>query len=205
MGETRLPVLFSSILVLVMIIFDMALRINAFVLPASILCLLNILSTNLLPKNYTAVMVNVWTFSHKSLLVLSYTIFGLAFILGFFYLIGQFLLKKAKKGSVLEEIPPLETISTINIAVIFSGVVLFTTGIVIGYLYGRQVFNPGWRLDIVVILSALVWVVYVVTLVSSLFPGIKGKRIALGSVLGFMILYATLFASELFSKVHTFR
>ncbi len=204
-GETRLPILFSSILILIMIAFDIALGINAFILPSAVLCMLNILSTTVLPKNYTAIDINIWTFGHKSLLVLSYTIFGLAFILGFFYLLGQHILKITRKGTALDELPPLETISKINFLVMLSGTLLFTSGIVLGYLYARQVVSSGWRLDITVILTALVWFIYILTLVSTLLPGLKGKRIAFGSVIGFLALYSTLVASELFSKFHSFK
>ena len=106
---------------------------------------------------------------------------------------------------MINELPPLEVISRLNFILILSGLILFTTGIIVGYLYARGQDRPAWRLDIVVILAAISWVFYIVALISTLFPGFRAKRLALGSVAGFLILYFTMIASELFSKFHTFK
>lgn len=202
--ETRLAILFSGLLVIIMLFMDILLRVSAFILPASILCVLNILSAILLPNNYTNVDANIFTLSHRSFLVLSYSIFGISFILGLFFLLGQYVLKM-KKGSIIGELPPLGTISKLNTFVILAGLLVFTSGIVTGYLYARRtVSTPGWRLDIMVILAALSWLIYLVTFISIFLPGFKEKRLAIGSVIGFLILYSAIFVSGL-SIFHTFK
>jgi ABC-type uncharacterized transport system permease subunit len=136
----------------------------------------------------------------------SYAAFAIAFASGVVYLVAQRQLKKHGPSPVLGLMPALETTARINVRSIAAGVVLLAAGLVVGYLYARDLYpgQRGWRLDPKVFLTTITVVVYAVILGLSRRPSFKGRRTALASVAGFVLVLVTFWASIFWSGFHSF-
>jgi ABC-type uncharacterized transport system permease subunit len=102
--------------------------------------------------------------------------------------------------------PSLETVARLNVRSIAAGVALLAGGIVVGYFYARQFYQRQFdRLDPKIILSCATLAAYLVLLALSRRPSFRGRRTALGSVLGFFLVLANFWASIFWSDLHRYR
>ncbi len=149
----------------------------------------------------------VWTSLHVFTALGAYGAFALGFVSSILFLIAQRQLKDHAAASILGMIPSLETVSRINRRSIATGVVLLAGGLIVGYLQARQMLGkvPTWRNDPKIYLTTLTLAAYVAVLVLSGRPTFKGRRTALASAMGFVLVMATFWASVFWSDFHRFR
>ncbi|HLH27931.1 MAG TPA: cytochrome c biogenesis protein CcsA, partial [Acidimicrobiales bacterium] len=102
--------------------------------------------------------------------------------------------------------PSLETVARVNRRSIAAGVVLLAGGLIVGYLQARHVYGleRWWRNDPKIYLTTLTLAAYVAILVLSFRPTFKGRRTALASAAGFLLVMATFWASVFWSDFHRF-
>jgi ABC-type transport system involved in cytochrome c biogenesis permease subunit len=150
---------------------------------------------------------SVWTGVHVVIALGSYGAFALAFVSGIVYLVGQRRLKDHAVSPLLGLIPSLETVGRLTVHSVAVGVVLLVAGLLVGYLHARNVYagTSGWRVDPKIILTTLTVVAYGVVLALSGRPAFKGRRTAIYSVAGFLLVMATFWASVFWSDFHRFR
>jgi ABC-type uncharacterized transport system permease subunit len=140
---------------------------------------------------------------HVLVTLLSYGSFALAFISGALFLVQQRRLKTHAQSSVLTLMPSLETARKITTRALAAGVLLMTAGIVVGYLYGRSRSHhlpEGWRVDAKVWSATLSWALYVAVFALSF----KGRRTAIASVAGFVVVMALFWIAAFYSNFHRF-
>jgi ABC-type transport system involved in cytochrome c biogenesis permease subunit len=148
---------------------------------------------------------SIWTALHVMVALGSYGAFGLAFVAGVLFLIEHHQLKHHSTGSMLGLMPALETVGRLNVRALAVGVVLLLAGLLVGYFQAREVYNRQFeRLDPKIILTTLTFAAYLAILVMSGRPAFKGRRTALGSVLGFFLLMTNFWASVFWSTMHRF-
>jgi ABC-type transport system involved in cytochrome c biogenesis permease subunit len=180
-------------------------------LPLSLLTALLALSLTLTPPpppappdgaNLSSVRIAV----HVAVALASYAAFAMAFASGIVYLVSQRLLKKHGPSPVFGLMPPLETTARVNVRSIAAGVVLLAIGLVVGYLYAREIYagQRVWRLDPKVFLTTITVLAYAAVLGLSRRPRFKGRRTALASVAGFVLVLATFWANVFWSRFHSF-
>ncbi len=148
---------------------------------------------------------SAWTALHVLVALASYGAFALAFVAGVLFLIEHHRLKHHSRGSILGLMPSLETVGRLNVRALAAGVVLLLAGLLVGYFQAREVYDRKFeRLDPKIILTTLTFAAYLAVLLLSGRPSFKGRRTALGSVLGFFLLMANFWASVFWSTMHRF-
>jgi len=149
---------------------------------------------------------SLWTSLHVSTALGAYGAFAIAFVSSILYLIAQRQLKDHTAASMLGLTPPLETVARINRRSIAAGVALLAGVLVVCYLQARHVYGVEhwWRNDPKIYLTTLTLAAYIAILVLSGRPFFKGRRTALASAAGFLLVMATFWASVFWSDFHRF-
>ena len=149
---------------------------------------------------------SAWIALHIFTALGGYLAFAVAFVTGILYLVAQRQLKDRTLPSTLGLMPPLQTLARLNLRSMAAGAILMAGGILVGYAQARVVYNRDFdRLDAKIILSTFTFVAYVVVLALNRRPDFRGRRTALASVAGFLLVMVTFWASIFWSGFHRFR
>lgn len=151
-------------------------------------------------------MSSAWTALHVGTSLGSYCAFAVAFVCGILYVVAQRGLKDHQLPALFGMMPSLETVGRLNVRSMALGAVLLAGGILVGYAQARNVYNRQFdRLDPKIILSTLIFAAYVTVLALSRRPGFRGRRTALASIAGFLLVMVNFWASLFWSDFHRFR
>jgi len=165
---------------------------GAFVIPLVFLILLysTFLSQEALkaPKSD----LTLWITLHRSLSIVGYAAFAVAFGAGIMYLIQEHQVKSKKLGIMYFRMPSLETLDNLNYKVITVGFPLFTLGFMTGSLWNVQTHQPFYKWDIIKTMPLVVtWLIYSLIFFGRMLVGWQGKKAAQGAIIGFIAVIFT--------------
>ena len=123
--------------------------------------------------------------------LLSYVAFLIAFIAGLFFLIQERQLKHKTMGLLFHRLPALETLDRINFIAIGVGFGLLSFGTFFGFLGAGKLWGSWWTGDPKEYVTLLLWGSYLVLWLMRLRSTLRGRRVALLSVLGFSLVLFT--------------
>jgi ABC-type uncharacterized transport system permease subunit len=150
-------------------------------------------------------VASAWTALHVATALGSYCAFAVAFVCGILYLVAQRGLKERQLPALFGMMPSLETVGRLNLRSMALGAVLLAGGILVGYAQARSVYNRQFdRLDPKIILSTLIFAAYLAVLILNRSPGFRGRRTALASIAGFLLVMVNFWASIFWSGFHRF-
>ncbi len=130
-------------------------------------------------------------FWHIGLTLLSYVAFLLACVSGVLFLIQERQLKAKHMGRLFHWLPPLASLDRLNCRAIVLGFALFSGGLLCG-IAGQQLTFGRWvSLDPKEGLAYLTWLGYAVLLTVRLLATLRGRKIALLSIVGFGLVLLT--------------
>ena len=151
----------------------------------------------------TARSIGSMVTAHMACSLLSYAAFLAAFLCGMLFLIQERQVKRRTLGRLFHSLPSLETLDRANFAAIGVGFGLLTVGLLCGLLGTRRWFGRWWTGDPKEYLTVFLWFVYLALWVVRLRSTLRGRRVALLSVLGFgLLLYTFLGAGEFAPSWH---
>ncbi|MBI5428464.1 MAG: cytochrome c biogenesis protein CcsA [Nitrospinae bacterium] len=135
-----------------------------------------------------------WLTLHRSLSVIGYAAFALAFGAGIMYLIQEKQVKSKKLGIMYFRMPSLEALDNLNDKVIGVGFPLFTLGFLTGSIWSEKAHQAffSWNIEKTWPLMA-VWLIYGVMFFGRMLVGLRGKKAAQGSIIGFVSIMFTYF------------
>jgi ABC-type uncharacterized transport system permease subunit len=107
--------------------------------------------------------------------------FTLAFAMALTYLLQEHEVKKKRLGGVFKRLPPLETLDTVGYRCVAVGLPALTLGIVTGFFVGAGA-AVGWQQYV----GMGVWALFASVLLLRLTVGWRGRRAAIGTILGYM-------------------
>ncbi|GJL78182.1 MAG: c-type cytochrome biogenesis protein CcsB [Nitrospinaceae bacterium] len=166
---------------------------GAFVLPVAFLALL---FSVFLSKDVALVEESetFWLTLHRTLSVIGYAAFSIAFAGAIMYLIQENQVKSKKLGIMYFRMPSLEALDKLNDKVITIGFPLFTLGFMTGPLWKAKMDQELFAWDITKTWPlVIVWIIYGAIFFGRLFAGVRGKKAAQGAVLGFVMVVFTYF------------
>jgi cytochrome c-type biogenesis protein CcsB len=132
--------------------------------------------------------------------------FAVTFVAGIMYLIQESQIKKKRLGSLYSRLPSLETLDSINHFALISGFTFMTAGMITGAIYAQVSLGSYWRWDPKEVCSLMAWIFYAGLLHERLAVGWRGRRVALLSLFGFLVLILTFLGANLWlSDYHSFR
>jgi len=126
--------------------------------------------------------VGTVTILHVSATLVGYLLFAPAFVLGNLYVAQSWRLKTKQPSST--RLPPLGTLETSAWRLLTLGFVLYTLGIVGGWLSSESVHD---KLRPQHVLAAVSWLIYAVALVRRYASGWSGVRAAIALMAGFVV------------------
>ena len=110
------------------------------------------------------------------------------------YLIQEHQVKTKKLGIMYFRMPSLEVLDNLNYKVIALGFPLFTLGFLTGSIWNTKLNLPLLSWDIMKTWPlVIVWLIYAVIFFGRIFVGLRGKKYAQGSVIGFLAVILTYF------------
>ncbi len=170
---------------------------GAFILP---LVMLMLVASSLFPHfsgQPQAAPVAGMAWFHVLLALLSYAMFSIACGTGVMYLIQQHFLKHKHFGSMFHKLPSLETVDRISFQCLTTGFPLLTLAIIVGAVRSELVIErflvwsdprQMWTLGS--------WLLYAVLFYGRIAVGWRGRKAALLSIAGFILLCFTLVGSS---------
>ena len=135
---------------------------------------------------------------HTFTILVGYAAFAYAMIIAVMYLY-LFRDLKGKKPSVMyDRLPPLELLERMNGIALFGGFIFLTVGIVLGSSLALSAWGALPIKDLKILLSLVLWVIYVFGLIAARLFHWGGKKISYFSVVGFMVLVLFMVGARFF-------
>ncbi|HSU67346.1 MAG TPA: cytochrome c biogenesis protein CcsA [Tepidisphaeraceae bacterium] len=140
-----------------------------------------------------------WSWVHRVTAYGGALAFAVGGAVGAMYLIAQRRLrtKRVAPGEGLGSLERLEHLTLLSVTL---GFALLTIGLITGLvkvLKGGNPLGPDWYTQPKVLLTCIAWVVYALVLHSPINPSFRGRRTALLSVVGFVLMIGVLIAVQL--------
>lgn len=140
-----------------------------------------------------------WLGLHASLSLVAYGAFALAFITGLMYLLQERQLKARRLLPWFHRLPSIDQLDRINFRLLAWGLVLLTLGLVFGFVLGAVFLKDDLPKTV---WSVLIWLGYSVVLALRMTGRLRGRKIALSSVVAFVLVMLTFPAINLISRQH---
>jgi ABC-type uncharacterized transport system permease subunit len=198
-GRTPLATLHQTLAVLSLLIavsFLATMRrhrlpvLGAFITPVTLLLLLAAAfksSAAEVPEGVRSVLLPF----HIAVNVLGIAAFALAFAVAVAYVIQEQLLRKRQVGGVFQRLPSLDVLDSWGLRLVTIGFPLFTAGVVTGSIWAARLgnvlgFSTGQGF------ALLAWLFFASVLFSRAAGGWRGRRAAIGTMLGFLCAMAAI-------------
>ncbi|MCI4625925.1 MAG: c-type cytochrome biogenesis protein CcsB [Candidatus Magnetoovum sp. WYHC-5] len=154
------------------------------------------LSSSILPrqlKPLDPLLQSSWLWIHTVLAFIGDAAFALACGVGIMYLTQERFVKRKKLGNLFHRLPSLQKLDEINHRLITIGFPLLTLAIITGAVWSQSVLGTFWRWDPKEVWSLITWLIYAVVLHTRITSWGRGRRAAVLSVVGFVVVLFTFF------------
>ena len=186
---------FSLTIIGIFIYFERSYKVailGSFVTPPA---LLMIIASSALPneiKHLSPILRSHWFWVHALMAFVSYAAFTITCAASVMYLIQLHFLKKKHFGALFTKLPSLETMDDIGYRCLTIGFPLLTVAIISGAIWSEQTVGSYWNWsDRKQTWSLITWFIYAALLHGRLTTGWRGRKAALLSILGFVVLLIT--------------
>ncbi|MFQ5824653.1 MAG: inner membrane protein YpjD [bacterium] len=143
---------------------------------------------------------------HVAIMISAYAAFAISFISSLMYILLSREMQSKHLGIFFERLPSLEFFDKLSNQAVNIGLVLVTSGILLGFYMGINVWEGSWPLDPKLLAVVISWAIYFIHFVTRKSIGWQGRRAAIVSVIGFnWLLFSFIIVSLFWSKFHNFR
>jgi ABC-type transport system involved in cytochrome c biogenesis permease subunit len=161
------------------------------------------------------VLQSNWFWVHMASLLFAYASFAIAGVFGLVYVLQFKEIKKKQLGYFYTRLPSLQVLDAMNSRAVTIGLLLLTIGVIVGIVWTQQArvdFPEDSNLagiglaDPKVIITVVTWAVYAFSVLVRRTLGWAGRRAALLSTVGFVIVLLNFLTVTYFLETsHTFR
>jgi len=144
-----------------------------------------------------------WLLAHIALIFTGYAALILSFGASLLYLLQERSLKSKKPAGLLSRLPALEVIDEIGFRSLLLGFPFMTLGLIAGTVVAQSFYGTLDLLDPKILLSILMWFVYLVLLYTRWNAGWRGRRAAYLAA-GVFVAAVVAWAANYFSTIHRF-
>ncbi len=148
-------------------------------------------------ENVPTLLQNPWLPVHVTLAFLGNAVFGLAFAVSVIYLVQERMLKSHRNAQMILRLPSLEQLDRLNYRCLAWGFPLLTLGIISGGVFAMHTSGRFWSWEPRELLSLLTWMLYAGLLQFRLTAGLRGRRAAALTIIGFGVLVASFLSVNL--------
>ncbi|MEI6305957.1 MAG: c-type cytochrome biogenesis protein CcsB [Deltaproteobacteria bacterium] len=142
------------------------------------------------------VLQSNWFWIHALLAFFSYAAFTIAAGVAVMYLLQRHFLKAKHFGGLFQKLPALDTMDEISYRCMAFGFPLLTVAIISGAIWSQKAMGSYWIWDPKQTWSLITWLIYAALLHGRLSAGWRGRRAALLSIVGFIVLLITFFGMK---------
>ena len=179
---------------------------GAFIMP---IVLILMLSSSVFHREISPVINPVlksyWFGIHTTLAFVGDAAFAMAAGIGVMYLVQERYVKSKHLSGLFQRLPSLQILDEINYRLISIGFPLLTVAIITGVIWANTAWGTYWRWDPKEVWSLITWLIYALVLHLRLTLGWRGKKAAVLSIIGFIVVIFTFFGVNLILKgLHTF-
>ena len=171
------------------------------VFPLAFLLLLPSIFGEPAPEFSSPLLRSSGIFFHVALIFLGYAALLFSFVASLLYLVQERRLKA--KSPKIWRLPPLEVIDQISYRSLLIGFPFITLGLLAGAVVAQQRFGASFFHDTKIVLSLVVWAVYMILLLTRWNAGWRGRKAALLATFGFLAAVGTWTANYI-SGTHRF-
>lgn len=129
---------------------------------------------------------------HVGFSLLGIVAFALAFASAIAYVIQERMLKQKRLGGLFERLPPLDVLDVFGFRSVSVGFPLLTLGIITGAFWTLRIHPDAAPLAPTHVFALVSWVLFAAVLVLRVAAGWRGRRAAVGTILGFLSSFAVL-------------
>lgn len=169
---------------------------GSFITPVALLMLIASSSLHAAVRQLPPILQSNWFGIHALLAFVSYACFTIAAGVAVMYLIQRYFLKTKHFGALFQKLPSLETMDEISYRCLTVGFPLLTIAIISGSIWSEQAMGSYWIWDRKQTWSLIIWLIYATLLHGRLTIGWRGKRAAILSILGFIVVLFTFLSME---------
>jgi len=127
---------------------------------------------------------------HVGVNILGIVAFALAFAAAIAYVIQERMLRRKKLGGIFQRLPPLDVLDSLGFRLVTIGFPLLTIGVVTGTI--RAVRTDAPTSTITQSFGIVSWVMFAGVLLLRVAAGWRGRRAAIGTIMGFLCATAVL-------------
>jgi ABC-type uncharacterized transport system permease subunit len=156
------------------------------------------------PAHFTSPWArNGWIVAHIALIFIGYSALFLSFVSSLLYLVQERSLKSKRMLTALNRLPSLQTIDEMGYRTLLIGFPFITIGLIMGSVLAQATFGPGWFLDPKILISLVMWFLYMGLLYTRWSSGWRGRKAAYFSTFAFVAALCA-WAANFVSGVHRF-
>jgi ABC-type uncharacterized transport system permease subunit len=144
-----------------------------------------------------------WIYGHVALILIGYSALLFSFIASIFYLLQERNLKSKTTSGFWSRLPALAVIDDIGYKCLIWGFPFMTLGLISGAIVAESRFGSRYFADPKIVLSIVVWIVYMVLIYTRASAGWRGRRAAYMATFAFAVAIVAWAANSL-STTHKF-
>lgn len=142
-------------------------------------------------RELSPVLQTIWFPIHASIALMANAFLAMAFCGGVMYLLQERELKMKRFGLFFTRLPSLDALDTLNYHCLSVGFPLMTMGMITGSIWAHKAFGSYWSWDPRETWTLITWFLYAAILHQRFTVGWRGKRIAILTVVGFLVTLIT--------------
>ncbi len=154
------------------------------------------------PVGADKIFKGFWLYSHIVLVFTGEGALALASGAGILYLLQEKGIRQKKTGFFFSRLPSLDFLDDVSYACIGTGFALLTFGLVTGFIYAKSVWGRFWNWDVKEIFSVGTWLMYAAILHFRFYSGWRGRRSAIMTIVGFLVMVFTFLGVNFFLGGH---
>ncbi len=163
------------------------------------------LAVMLLPDTPVAsneILRGFWFVAHIVLVFSGDAALGLACGAGILYLLQEKGIKAKTPGFFFKRLPSLDFLDNVSYTCITTGFTLLTFGLITGFIYAKSIWGRFWSWDFKEVFSIGTWLVYAALLHFRFHSGWRGRKSAIMTIVGFVIIIFTFLGVNIFLGGH---
>ncbi len=141
---------------------------------------------------------------HVTFALVGYSAFALSAIYGLLYIMLYHKLRTRTFDTVYRNLPNLETIESMLYKSALVGFISLTFVIIVGFIWLPRAFEKFSYTDAKLVGTFIIWIVYAGGLGARKVRSLTGKKIAVMSIIGFIIAFILMAFANAFSGFHRF-
>lgn len=146
-----------------------------------------------------------WFGLHVTSALLGYAAITISAVYGFLYLMLYHQIKVNNLGVIYKKLPNLETLEKMNFTAVTMAFGLLTLAIIVGFIWLQRTFSDYSLSDPKLIGTLIIWGVYGIGIIAKKTGELKGRKVMILSVAGFVIaVFSMTVINMFFSGFHKF-